>query len=81
MGNFVSIFVFQKGASSEKFFTYLVNDVLPVINQVAQSGEIGDSRLELLKVLVEVSSHVTGELAKGYIDTVFHKLIVSVPPS
>ena len=53
-----------------------MNHVLPVINQVAQTGEIGDSRLELLKVLVEVSTYVTEELAKEYIDTVFHKLLV-----
>jgi len=70
---------FKKGASSEKFFTYLMNHVLPVINQVAQTGEIGDSRLELLKVLVEVSTYVTEELAKEYIDTVFHKLLEYIP--
>lgn len=68
---------FQKGASSEKFFGYLLNHVLPVINQVPQTGEMGDFRLELLKLLVEVSPHVSEDLAKEYIDTVFQKLLVS----
>ena len=51
--------------------------MLPVINQIPQTDEMGDFRLELLKLLVEVSPHVTEEHAKEYIDNVFHKLLVS----
>lgn len=68
---------FQKGASSEKFFSYLMKCVLPTLDQVAHSEEMGDFRLELLKLLVEISPHVTEDLAKEYIDSVFQKLLVS----
>ncbi|XP_065070517.1 apoptosis inhibitor 5-like [Rhopilema esculentum] len=70
---------FKKGASSEKFYDYLVKNVLPVINEVAQTGEMGDFRLELLKLFVEVSPYVTEDQAKESIDIIFNKLIDYMP--
>ena len=54
-----------------------MKNVLPVINEVAQTGEMGDFRLELLKLFVEVSPYVTEDQAKESIDIIFNKLIVS----
>ena len=55
-----------------------MKNVLPVLNQVSQTGEMGDFRLELLKILVEVSPHVAEEAAKESMDTIYQKLLVSI---
>eukprot|EP00112_Aurelia_sp_Birch-Aquarium-sp1_P025605 Seg859.11 transcript_id=Seg859.11/GoldUCD/mRNA.D3Y31 product="Apoptosis inhibitor 5" protein_id=Seg859.11/GoldUCD/D3Y31 len=70
---------FKKGASSGKFYDYLIKNVLPVLSQVSQTGEMGDFRLELLKILVEVSPHVAEEAAKESIDTIYKILLEYVP--
>eukprot|EP00794_Sanderia_malayensis_P018134 gene18134-19944_t len=72
---------FKKGASSEKYYDYLVKQVLPVLDQVAQTGEFGDFRLELLKTLVDVSPYVTEDAAKESIDIIYNKLLEYLPES
>lgn len=69
-------FVFQKGASAQTFFVYIVESVLPKLNDlVASDGE--DVKLEMLKLCAEMSPHgLTDENVKAAIEPIYNLLLV-----
>ena len=66
----------QKGASAQTFFTYIVESILPKLNDlVASDGE--DIKLEMLKLCAEMSPHgLTDENVKSAIEPVYNLLLV-----
>lgn len=67
----------QKGASAQTFFSYIVERVLPKLNElVASDGE--DIKLEMLKLCAEMSPHgLTDENVKSAIEPIYNLLLVS----
>lgn len=47
--------LFSKNVHSKVFVTYICNNVLPVLNQMASADENVDCKLEMLKLLAEIS--------------------------
>ncbi|XP_031572790.1 apoptosis inhibitor 5-like [Actinia tenebrosa] len=65
---------FAKGASAEPFFSYLLEQILP------HFSECGDSKLELLKLLAEMSPcGLKEETIKAAIEPVFTLLLEYMP--
>nr|QMS47769.1 apoptosis inhibitor-5-like protein [Fimbriaphyllia ancora] len=70
---------FVKGASAQTFFSYLVERVLPKLNElVASDGE--DIKLEMLKLCAEMSPHgLTDENVKSAIEPIYNLLLEYMP--
>ena len=68
----------QKGASAQTFFAYIVESILPKLNELAASdGE--DVKLEMLKLCAEMSPHgLTDENVKAAIEPIYNLLLVRV---
>lgn len=66
----------QKGASAQAFFTYIVDSILPKLNELAASdGE--DVKLEMLKLCAEMSPHgLSDENVKAAIEPIYNLLLV-----
>lgn len=66
----------QKGASAQTFFAYIVESILPKLNELAASdGE--DVKLEMLKLCAEMSPHgLTDENVKAAIEPIYNLLLV-----
>lgn len=66
----------QKGASAQTFFVYIVESVLPKLNELAAAdGE--DIKLEMLKLCAEMSPHgLTDENVKAAIEPIYNLLLV-----
>jgi len=62
---------FQQGASAEQFFVYLIQQILPHFN------ECGDSKLDVLKLLAEMSPcGLNEDTTKSAVEPVFNLLLV-----
>lgn len=70
---------FVKGASAQTFFSYIVERVLPKLNElVASDGE--DIKLEMLKLCAEMSPHgLTDENVKSAIEPIYNLLLEYMP--
>ncbi|CAH3174234.1 unnamed protein product [Porites lobata] len=70
---------FVKGASAQTFFTYIVEGVLPKLNElVASDGE--DIKLDMLKLCAEMSPHgLTDENIKAAIEPIYNLLLEYMP--
>jgi len=70
---------FVKGASAQTFFAYIVESVLPKVNElVASDGE--DIKLEMLKLCAEMSPHgLTDENVKAAIEPIYNLLLEYMP--
>ncbi|CAH3022072.1 unnamed protein product [Porites evermanni] len=70
---------FVKGASAQTFFTYIVEGVLPKLNElVASDGE--DTKLDMLKLCAEMSPHgLTDENIKAAIEPIYNLLLEYMP--
>lgn len=70
---------FVKGASAQTFFTYIVEGVLPKLNElVASDGE--DVKLDMLKLCAEMSPHgLTDENIKAAIEPIYNLLLEYMP--
>lgn len=66
----------QKGASAQTFFAYIVESILPKLNELAASdGE--DVKLEMLKLCAEMSPHgLTDENVKAAMEPIYNLLLV-----
>ena len=71
-----SLVSWQKGASAQTFFTYLVESVLPKLNElVASDGD--DIKLEMLKLCAEMSPHgLTDDNINAAIEPIYNLLLV-----
>lgn len=70
---------FVRGASAQTFFSYIVERVLPKLNElVASDGE--DIKLEMLKLCAEMSPHgLTDENVKSAIEPIYNLLLEYMP--
>lgn len=70
---------FVKGASAQTFFTYIVEGVLPKLNElVASDGE--DVKLDMLKLCAEMSPRgLTDENIKAAIEPIYNLLLEYMP--
>ena len=69
---------FQKGGNAEKFFSYIVERVLPILEEI-NGEETGDLKLDLLKILAEICTHkISDEILQLSLEPIFTKLLVRI---
>ena len=72
------LFYLQKGASAQAFFSYIVESILPKLNELV-SSDGDDIKLEMLKLCAEMSPHgLTEENVKASIEPIYNLLLVRV---
>ncbi|XP_028413082.1 LOW QUALITY PROTEIN: apoptosis inhibitor 5-like [Dendronephthya gigantea] len=71
---------FQKGASAENFFVYLLEKILPVVEDVCGGEESGDLKLDIYKMLAEICPHkISDENLHLSVEPIFNKLLLYMP--
>lgn len=73
------LFLFQKNVHSKVFVTYICNNVLPGLSDMASPEEGVDNKLDMLKLLAEISDFngFSQEEVQTPLSNVFTRLIVS----
>lgn len=70
---------FVKGASAQAFFSYIVESILPKLNELV-SSDGDDIKLEMLKLCAEMSPHgLTEENIKASIEPIYNLLLEYMP--
>ncbi|XP_029210992.1 apoptosis inhibitor 5-like [Acropora millepora] len=70
---------FVKGASAQAFFSYIVESILPKLNELV-SSDGDDIKLEMLKLCAEMSPHgLTEENVKASIEPIYNLLLEYMP--
>ena len=72
---------FQKGASAESFFVFMIEKILPVIEEICREGdESSEMKLDLYKILAEISTHkISEEALRVSVEPIFTKLLHYMP--
>ena len=72
---------FQKGASAESFFVFMIEKILPVIEDICNGGdESSEMKLDLYKILAEISTHkISEEALRMSVEPIFTKLLHFMP--
>lgn len=69
----------MKGASAQAFFSYIVESILPKLNELV-SSDGDDIKLEMLKLCAEMSPHgLTEENVKASIEPIYNLLLEYMP--
>jgi len=69
---------FCKGATPTHFLGYIFDKVFPKLDDIPVSDTV-NYRYEVLKLITELSVHVTEEVAKQHVQSVFDQLMVYIP--
>jgi len=69
---------FGKGASPATFMEHLFNNVFPKLDEVPSSESV-NYKYEVLKLITELSTYSTEDVAKQHIQTIFDQLMECLP--
>lgn len=74
---FAIMFYWQRGASAENFYQYMVEKVLPVIDEFSNDVENSELKLDVYKTLAEICTQkISDDVLYSSLEPIFTKLLV-----
>lgn len=70
--------LFMKGVSPKNFVEYLFKEVLPVFEDIIETGK-GDYKYRLLMLIAELSPYASEDDAKAFFESVYINLVTFLP--